>query len=210
MHSLHKECKKLGIYFLVTPHDLWGLRFIQEELGLRDMKIGSGGWQLLDNVDPSKNLFISLGMHRVEAVTNMISDLISRTGFNTILHCISEYPCLPKNAQLGFIRWLIEQTKSIPGIQIGYSDHTKGTALALATVGMGVQVIEKHLTLATEVPDRQDTFVSLDPAQFARFVYNIREIELGMGPRPEELRIITEGERRTMEWLETREQGLDN
>ena len=30
MHSLHKECKRLGIYFLVTHHDLWGMRFIQE------------------------------------------------------------------------------------------------------------------------------------------------------------------------------------
>jgi N,N'-diacetyllegionaminate synthase len=62
------------------------------------------------------------------------------------------------------------------GVNVGYSDHTMGIELPIAAVALGAKVIEKHLTLDRSLPG-PDHRASLEPAEFAKMVEAIRNIE---------------------------------
>ena len=87
---------------------------------------------------------------------------------------VSKYPCLPENLYLGDMReWISYMENTI----IGFSDHTRGTACALAATGIGAEIIEKHITLERDINGRNDTFCSLLPDEWPQFVRDIRSIE---------------------------------
>ena len=62
----------------------------------------------------------------------------------------------------------------------GYSDHTRGTAVALAAVALGAEIIEKHITLERDITSHNDTFCSLLPNEWYKFIRDIRSIELAI------------------------------
>ena len=78
---------------------------------------------------------------------------------------------------------------------IGYSDHTKGSEIALMAVAYGATVIEKHFTYDknAEGPDHQ---ASLEPEELQHMVDAIRHIELAKGDGKKE---PTQGELSTRE-----------
>jgi len=74
----------------------------------------------------------------------------------------------------------IQTMKDKFGLEIGYSDHTKGIEVSLAAVAMGATIIEKHLTLDKnmEGPDHK---ASLEPDELIQLVKSIRNIEKAIG-----------------------------
>jgi len=76
-------------------------------------------------------------------------------------------------------------------LPVGYQDHSDGDAdaafwLPAAAVGMGVDIVEKHITHDRSVKGI-DHEAALNPEEFARFVAMVREIETSKGvstPRP--------------------------
>ena len=66
------------------------------------------------------------------------------------------------------------------GVDIGYSDHTKGIEIAIAAAALGAKVIEKHLTLDNDLqgPDHK---ASIEPKEFKKMVENIRNIDKALG-----------------------------
>ena len=74
-----------------------------------------------------------------------------------------------------------------PHAEVGYSDHTAGTAVPLAAVARGANIIEKHITLDRDVPNAQDWKVFCDPTNFAQFVRDIREIEAALDSGPKHI-----------------------
>lgn len=160
---------KAKIDFLITPHDQWALDWIINETELHQIKIGSGGWHLLDAaIDSGKEIIVSTGGHTWGEIMKI------ETMVGGIMYCISEYPCPP--GHLDF-RQLEEMIACMDVCDVGFSDHTRGTACALAAVGMGAEIIEKHLTLERDVPGRNDTTCSLLPDEWPQFVKDIRTIE---------------------------------
>ena len=65
-------------------------------------------------------------------------------------------------------------------ISIGFSDHSLGIEASLAAVALGASVIEKHITLDTNM-DGPDHKASLAPAEFKVMVDMIRNIEKSLG-----------------------------
>ena len=65
-------------------------------------------------------------------------------------------------------------------VKVGYSDHTLGIEIPIASVAMGASVIEKHFTLdrGMEGPDHK---ASLDPCELKAMVNAIRNIENALG-----------------------------
>lgn len=111
----------------------------------------------------SKNLpiIISLGLAslgEIEQVVNIIPDKFKHNV--TLLHCISLYPPKDEIVNLKFIKTL----KTNFDLKIGYSDHTLGFSIPLASVVYGVTVIEKHFTLDKEMPG-WDHKVSANPEE---------------------------------------------
>lgn len=95
----------------------------------------------------------------------------------SILHCVSQYPTQPQNANLKTISFLI---KKYPQYTIGYSDHTIGISAPVAAIGMGAQIIEKHITLDRKMKGT-DQAGSLGIDGINRLVRDIRVMEMSLG-----------------------------
>ncbi|MFA6019495.1 MAG: N-acetylneuraminate synthase [Rhodospirillales bacterium] len=94
----------------------------------------------------------------------------------TLLHCTTDYPADPAQANLKAIPAMQERFK----LKIGFSDHTPGIAVSLGAVALGAAVIEKHLTLDKNLPG-PDHKASLEPSEFKSLAAGVRLIELALG-----------------------------
>jgi N-acetylneuraminate synthase len=94
-----------------------------------------------------------------------------------LLHCISAYPAAPEEMRLQTIRSLAAAF----GVPIGLSDHTLGSAVAVASIALGACLIEKHITLA-RADGGPDAEFSLEPAEFAQLVADCRMAHAALGP----------------------------
>ena len=63
------------------------------------------------------------------------------------MHCTSDYPTKLKDVNLRAIKQLSDAF----GLKVGYSDHTKSLEVPLGAVAMEAKVIEKHLTIDTDM-----------------------------------------------------------
>jgi N-acetylneuraminate synthase len=94
----------------------------------------------------------------------------------TLLHCVTEYPAPLHAVNLRAMDAMAEAF----GLPVGYSDHTLGTAVAIAAAARGAAVIEKHFTL-----DRRrsgpDHAASLEPDELADMIAAIRAVETALG-----------------------------
>ena len=89
-----------------------------------------------------------------------------------LLHCNTEYPTPFEDVNLKAMNALRKEF----GVEVGYSDHTKGIEVPIAAVALGATVIEKHFTLDRnmEGPDHK---ASLEPDELKAMVSAIRNIE---------------------------------
>tara|TARA_R100000750_G_scaffold50808_1_gene35784 strand:- start:44 stop:739 length:696 start_codon:yes stop_codon:yes gene_type:complete len=174
MFELENECSEKEIDFLITPHDTWALEFIAKNTYLTQIKIGGSDWHLLDAaINSGKNLIISTGGRSEIRVASVFYETRTTSFSSDFLYCIPKYPCPASE-----INWKYMSNSMITG----YSDHTEGAAIALAAVGIGKKVIEKHITLERNIKDRSDTTCSLLPAEWPKFVQDIRTIEQALAP----------------------------
>lgn len=108
----------------------------------------------------------------LEVITRYHSDI-------TILHCVSQYPTQPDNLNLNTILYLKE---NYPQYRIGFSDHTIGISAPVVAVGMGAEVIEKHITIDRHMKGT-DQAGSLGPDGVYRMVRDIRVTEKWLGSK---------------------------
>jgi len=178
--ELKNYARKCGILFLSTPFDPLSAEFLFE-LGVPAFKIGSGDLTniplLLQVAKYKRPIILSTGMATLTEVEEAVKTIYSTGNKNLILlHCTSNYPTKYKEVNLR----AMEALKKRFNVPIGYSDHTEGIEVAIAAVGMGACVVEKHFTLDRSLPG-PDHKASLEPDEFAKMVRSIRNIELAMG-----------------------------
>ncbi len=181
LKKIKNYCKKLKIIIFATPGDFQSLNLIKK-LNFPAIKISSG---LMNNealifeiAKYKKPVIFSTGMAYLKEIKRTVSILKNFKNSNfAILRCTSIYPCSPKYLNLNSIKSL---QKNFPKIPIGYSDHTTGIDACIAAVALGAKVIEKHITLKSnlKVPDKK---VSIDPTKFKSLVERIRYIEKTLG-----------------------------
>lgn len=95
-----------------------------------------------------------------------------------LLHCVSNYPTHPENAQLSLLQ---SMQRRFPDTVIGYSDHTLGNNACFLAAAMGARIIEKHFTLSHTYSDFRDHQLSADPAQMTELVKLLPEAFLLVG-----------------------------
>lgn len=106
----------------------------------------------------------------LDVITRYHSDI-------SILHCVSQYPTHPDNLNLKTITYL---KKHYPQYKIGFSDHTIGIAAPTVAVGMGAEIIEKHITIDRRMKGT-DQAGSLGPDGVNRMLRDIRVAERWLG-----------------------------
>ncbi|GBL19960.1 N,N'-diacetyllegionaminic acid synthase [Acidimicrobiaceae bacterium] len=205
--ELFDYCKKSGIEFLSTPFDSESLKFLVSDLKLSTIKVGSGELTnapfLLEVARCTDKLILSTGMSTIDEIelalgvvafgmsANKTSEpstdackkaLVNDAGRQalrqrvTLLHCTTDYPTSPADINLRAMLTLSEKFNC----QVGLSDHSIGTHIAVGAVAMGATIIEKHLTTSRDLagPDHK---ASLEPDEFKKLVANIRDIEIAFG-----------------------------
>ena len=93
-----------------------------------------------------------------------------------LLKCSSAYPSLTEETNLLAIPYMRERF----GVPIGYSDHTLGTAVAIAAAALGACIVEKHVIDARTPPTADSEFSAL-PDDLDRLVRGCREAFLARG-----------------------------
>jgi N,N'-diacetyllegionaminate synthase len=191
--ELIQECKKYGIEFFSTAFDESNLSFLLE-LGMSKIKIPSGeitNKPLLEFIAQfDMPVIMSTGMadlNEIQLAIEVLSNYKLTRENITILHCTSQYPASFENINLR----AITSMKKKFNLNIGYSDHTLGAEASIAAVSLGATIIEKHITLDSNMPG-PDHKASMEPKDFQDMVSAIRNIERGLGngikaPTSEEL-----------------------
>lgn len=190
--ELKKYCDQKKIAYLNTPFDLDSLHFLLN-MGLETIKVPSGeitNFFLLNEIASHEiNVILSTGMSTLDEIKEAIKLLNSKNKVKNIkvLHCNTQYPTPMSDVNLNVMNTL----KDVLGLEIGYSDHTKGIEVPIAAVALGAVMIEKHFTLDNNLSG-PDHFASIEPKELALMVQQIRNIEQALGNKEKS---VTQSER---------------
>lgn len=122
-------------------------------------------------------MILSTGMTGQKELDDAL-EIITRYHSNiSILHCLSQYPSEYQNINLQSIQFLKDHYSQYT---IGYSDHSIGIVMPAVAVGMGAEIIEKHITLDRKMKGT-DHLGSLEPEGIWRMVRDIRNTEYAIG-----------------------------
>lgn len=122
-------------------------------------------------------IILSTGMAGKKELDEAL-DVITKYHSNiSILHCVSQYPTQPDNLNLKTIKYL---KKNYGQFKIGFSDHTIGISAPIVAVGMGAEIIEKHITIDRRMKGT-DQAGSLGPDGVNRMIRDIRIAEHWIG-----------------------------
>lgn len=181
-HFLLKSfCEEVGIEFLSTPYDVDSAKFLHEELNVRLFKTASA-----DIVDlplhqyiasTGKHSIVSVGMATLGEVEDVVN-IYRRSGSQnlTLMHCVSNYPCLDESLNLNVIKTL----KNAFQVEVGFSDHSIGYEAAVLSVAFGAKIIEKHFTLDKNLTG-PDHLASSSPQEFSELKFAVRRAETMLG-----------------------------
>jgi pseudaminic acid synthase len=166
---LFDRARARGLVAFSSPFDASAVAFL-ESLDVPCYKIAS-----FENTDlplirrvaaTGKPVIISTGMaSQAELEETVTAARAAGCRDLVLLKCTSTYPASPEHSNLATIPDLRVRF----GCEVGLSDHTMGTEVALAAVALGATVIEKHLTLARADGGVDSTF-SMEPPEMARLV----------------------------------------
>lgn len=124
-------------------------------------------------------IILSTGMAGKKELDTALEIITKYHGDISILHCVSQYPTHPDNLNLNTISYLKEHYGKY---KIGFSDHTIGIAAPIVAVGLGAEIIEKHITIDRHMKGT-DQAGSLGPDGVNRMIRDIRVTELWMGSK---------------------------
>ncbi|SFL84170.1 N-acetylneuraminate synthase [Salibacterium qingdaonense] len=206
-HFVHLKnyCDSKEIEFLSTPFDEDSVDFLVEDIGVQRIKIGSGD---LTNVPflyhiATKQIpiILSTGMAEIHEIQEALSYIAYGYAgeinmepeeiadfyhtqeaqqllkdYVTLLHCTTAYPTPPESVNLLSIPYL----RDTFGLDTGFSDHSEGTAVPIASVSYYPAVIEKHFTLDRNLPG-PDHLASLEPNELKDLVTGVRLAERAQG-----------------------------
>ncbi|MDY7096647.1 MAG: pseudaminic acid synthase [Pseudomonadota bacterium] len=161
------HARSLGIDCFSSPFDASAVEFL-EGLDAPAYKIAS-----FESVDlplirkvaeTGKPMIISTGMASVVEIGEALR--VCRDAGNDqvcILKCTSTYPATPENTNIA----TIPNMRATFGCEVGLSDHTMGTGVAVAATALGSVLVEKHFTLR-RADGGVDSAFSLEPEEFAQ------------------------------------------
>lgn len=178
--ALQARCAERNILFLSTPFDE-ACGDLLERLDLPAFKLPSGELTnlpfLAHMARKERPLILSTGMATLEEVRTAV-DTVRRHGAPpfALLHCLSNYPADPREANLRAMQTLQTEFQ----VPVGYSDHTPGHAIAWAAVAMGACILEKHFTLDRSLPG-PDHRASLEVDELKALIEGLRLVEASFG-----------------------------
>jgi sialic acid synthase SpsE len=173
--QLKEFSENLGLIYLSTPFSRKAADFLFD-IGVPAFKIGSGEADNLPLIRHIANkglpIILSTGMQTIETVENSV-DLLRRAEVPfALLECTNLYPSPPEIVSL---KGVVELQNAFPDAVIGFSDHSIGPEMALASVALGACILERHFT-DSRYRKGPDISCSMDPSELRYLIDRAGEI----------------------------------
>lgn len=169
--------ESLGMIWISTPFSRAAADFL-ETLDVPAYKIGSGEADNLPLIRhiarKGKPVILSTGMQTIESIRASV-EILENAGIEyALLECTNLYPSPPEIVSL---RGVTELKQAFPKAVIGFSDHSIGPEMALASVALGASILERHYT-DTRYRKGPDIINSMDPSELRHLIDRSKEIWL--------------------------------
>jgi N-acetylneuraminate synthase len=178
--SIFEHCREVGVIPFSSPFDETAVEFL-ETLGCQIYKIAS--LEIIDLpliklvANTGKPLIISTGTATLSEISDAVNAARSGGARDlTLLLCTSSYPADPGEANLNRMGLL----KATFEVKVGLSDHTLGSAVALAATALGADAIEKHVTIS-RLDGGVDSAFSMEPDEFQKMASDIADVKRALG-----------------------------
>lgn len=173
--ELKRYTESLGLIYISTPFSRKAADFL-DEIGVPAFKIGSGEADNLPLIRHiarfGKPVILSTGMQTIDSVRASVKILDDAGIDYALLECTNLYPSPPEIVSL---RGVTELKSAFPKAVVGFSDHSIGPEMALASVALGASILERHYT-DSRYRQGPDIINSMDPSELRHLVDRSREI----------------------------------
>ena len=183
--EMAEAARSKGALFMASALDIDSLESIAPLLDA--VKIASGDLDfhplLARAAGLGKPIILSTGMSTLEEIEASVDFIASSLTSGlladrlVLLHCVSLYPAALVDANLRVIQTLHDRFS----LTVGYSDHTLGIECAVAALGLGARIIEKHFTLDKSRSSFRDHALSADPHDLRRLADVIHQYDRMLG-----------------------------
>ncbi|MNS09564.1 Pseudaminic acid synthase [compost metagenome] len=192
--ALFAKGRELGLTVFSSPFDFSAVDLL-ESLDCPAYKIAS--FELVDlpliryAAQTGKPLVMSTGMANEAEITAAVEMALKHgNGQLALLHCVSGYPAPAAEYNLRTIPMLRQRF----GVEVGLSDHTLGSATAIAATALGASLIEKHFTLA-RADGGPDCAFSMEPAELTELIASVNTAHAALGVADYQLTQSEQGNR---------------
>ena len=173
--ELKRYSESLGLIWISTPFSRAAADFL-ETLDVPAYKIGSGEADNLPLIrhiaKKGKPVIMSTGMQTIETMRASVRILEDAGIEYALLECTNLYP---SPAEIVSLKGVTELRLAFPNAVVGFSDHSIGPEMALASVALGASILERHYT-DTRYRKGPDISCSMDPAELRLLIDRSREI----------------------------------
>ena len=173
--ELKRYTESLGLIWISTPFSRAAADFL-EELDVPAYKIGSGEADNLPLIRhiarKGKPVILSTGMQTIESLRASVQILEDAGIDYALLECTNLYP---SPAEIVSLRGVTELREAFPNALVGFSDHSIGPEMALASVALGACILERHYT-DSRYRKGPDISCSMDPAELRFLIDRSKEI----------------------------------
>jgi len=177
--ELKAYCDELGILFISTPsgEETVDLLAEMDVAAIKVSKSDINHRPLIDHIARQGKPVILDGRERFQDVeeaariceSHGLTDIV-------IMHCPSGYPAEHAGVHLR----AIPHIRRIFDYPVGYSDHSVGTTMNFAAIGLGADYLEKTITRDRST-NAVEHFMSLEICDLEGFVDEVRAVEAAMG-----------------------------
>ena len=177
--ALKDYTESLGLIYLSTPFSRKAADFLNE-IGVPAFKIGSGEADNLPLIRHiarmGKPVILSTGMQTIETIRASVA-ILDQAGIDyALLECTNLYPSPPEIVSL---QGVTDLRQAFPRAVVGFSDHSIGPEMALASVALGACILERHYT-DSRYRIGPDIINSMDPAELRFLIDRSREIHTAL------------------------------
>lgn len=174
----------LKLKIILEIYDLKSFNLINHNQNIYGYKIPTADIfdaELINAIcNTSKNVYIGTGGSLIDEVNDLVNTLLKNyPGIKlTLLHGFQNFPTKPEITELNKISYL---KSKFPNCRVGYADHMEASnnsrnVLCFMSISLGVNVIEKHITLNREQKGF-DYYSSLNPDEFIQFCKDVKVYE---------------------------------
>lgn len=183
---LSKHANEQGLHFMASAFDIGSVNVL-ENANVPAHKVASSETTNLGFLHKlaasGKPIIISTGMCDMVDVEEAVNVCLGAGNTQIILlQCGAMYPLPNQLVNLRVIQTLAKRF----GCPVGFSDHTLGQTAAVAAVGLGATVFEKHFTLDKTAPG-PDHFYALEPQELKSYVAAIHDAHEALGSSEKEM-----------------------